>query len=131
MGEVEVRWEQQALRGGTLLERWHAHLVKPFVSREFAWLLRRRGVWHLEVMLGDRYPREIAIYTGKAPDQAMRHVQRWIAGRRRWEKLVLARGAEDPRGKFSRFAPDPSTHHYAVRLRELTRGHPCPFGGLD
>lgn len=131
MGTVEVKWEQQRLRGGTLLERWHAHLVKPFESREFAWLLRQRGAWHLEVMLGDSGIREVAVYSCRLPFQPMRHVERWIAARCRWEKLVLAKDAEDPRGKFQRFPPSASKHHLTLQIHEHMRGKPCPFGGLD
>ena len=131
MGKVEVNWQQQKLRGGALLERWHAHLVKPFESLEFAWLLRQGGVWHLEIMLGDSGIREVAIYTCRLPFHPMRHVERWIAARDRWERLVLAKDAEDPRGKFQRFPPSASKHRHSLQLREFRRGKPCPFGGLE
>jgi len=131
MGQVEIKWEQQRLRGGALLERWHAHMVKPFHSLEFAWLIRRGGVWHLDVMLRDGGIHEVAIYRCRRPNLPMRHVQRWIASGDRWNKLVLADGAVDPRGKFDRFAPDSTKHHFAVQIYEMNRGKPCPFGGLD
>ena len=125
---------RQTLRGGTPLERWHAHLVKPFESREFAWLVRRSGVWHLDVMLGATHVREVATYRCREPGAAMRHLERWIASRGRWEKLVLARGAEDPRGKYDRFAPSARKHFMAMQLRDLyrfnsTRPGPMPGQG--
>lgn len=125
MGAVEIQWVQFRMRGGTPLSRWHAHLVRPFVSREFAWLIRRNGVWHLEIMLGVTRIREVATYASEAA--AMKHVGRWIAARSRWEKTVLAHGAEDPRGKFDRFAPNASKHRLAIQLREMWRDAPDPF----
>ena len=110
------------MRGGTPLRRWHAHLVKPFVSREFAWLIHHNTVWHLEIMLGVSRIREVAIY--HCETTAMKHVERWIAARSRWERTVLALGAEDPRGRFDRFAPNAFKHHLAMQLREMWRGAP-------
>ncbi|WNL45633.1 hypothetical protein RKE25_19810 [Dyella sp. BiH032] len=99
------------------------------MSREFAWLIRRNGVWHLEIMLGVSRIREVATYQREAT--AMKHLERWIAARSRWERTVLARGAEDPRGKFDRFAPNAFKHHLAVQLREMWRGKPEPFDHFD
>lgn len=130
MGAVEVQWVQFRMRSGTPLSRWQAHLVKPFQSREFAWLVRRNGAWHLDVMLGATHVRQVAIYPCREPGAAMRHLERWIAARGRWEKLVLARGAEDPRGKYDRFAPSARKHFMAVQLREFYRFNPTRPGPM-
>lgn len=130
MAGIRVEWVRQHLQGGTPLERWHAHLVKPFESREFAWLIRRNGLWHLDVMLGDSGIRKVASYRSPGPAVAMRHVERWIAARGRWERLVLARGAEDPRGKYSRFAPSPAKHYVATQIREMYRFNPPRSGPM-
>lgn len=124
MGEIEVHWERQRLRGGTPLERWQAHVIKPFVSRDFAWVLRKDGYWQVYIMLRDVKIRRRAVYACKRPDMPMRHTERWITSADRWKRLLVASG-EDPRGKFDRFAPTSDRYCGAVQAWEffLHRGH--------
>lgn len=123
MGAIKVQWVQFRMRGGTPLSRWHAHLVKPFVSLDFAWLLRQNGMWQVHVMLRDLQIRQRACYTCCEPCLPMRHTERWIASAGRWERLLLARGAEDPRGKFDRFAPTAEKYYGKLMLWEFLREH--------
>jgi hypothetical protein len=135
MTGVEVQWKMQRLQQGAPLECWRARLVKPFVSRDFAWLVRQDGMWLVHIMLRDVKIRRRASYACQRPDLPMRHTERWIAAAGRWEKLLVADGAEDPRGKFSRFEPTSEKYHGAVRLWEFgwyvprSSAVPAPAGG--
>jgi len=93
---VQVQWVQMQSSGGTTLRRWHAHLVQPFVSREFALLRFHDGWWHLELLLADMPLRGVARYPRH--EHAMRQVERWIASR--WQRTVPADGG-DPRGMLA------------------------------
>lgn len=47
---------------GTPLERWEARLTKPLRSLVCAWIVRRNGMWHLEITLEDMKVRSAATY---------------------------------------------------------------------
>ena len=125
--EIQVQWVRQRRQGEP--ERWHAHLVKPFKTYEFAWLIRHEDGWHLDVCADGRRFRELAVYASRRPDVAMKHLQRWIIAADRWDRLVLARGAEDPRGlKFEQLRHQPSgyTYMFNVGLRRKVQNREMP-----
>lgn len=98
MGEVEVQWIQVRSRGGAPLERWEARLSKPMRSLVFAWIVRRGGLWHLEIMLEDMTVRAAATYRRR--EKGMHQLERWIASR--WRRAIPDWGVEDPRGRYGR-----------------------------
>jgi len=114
---VEVQWVQQRTRAGIPLARWHAHLIRPVISREFAWLIRQNDTWHLELMLSDMRIRKVATYA--RPQSAMKHVDRWIASR--WKRTIPAYGQDDPRERHGRDKSEGAKHRLAVQLRDMTR----------
>jgi len=98
MGEVEVQWTRVKFRGQLPLDRWEAALVHPFRSLVFAWIVRRNGLWHLEIMLEDMKIRHVATYVRR--EKGMRQLERWIASR--WKRTIPEWGVEDPRGYVGR-----------------------------
>ncbi|WP_146745282.1 hypothetical protein [Dyella jiangningensis] len=111
---VEVKWVRAKSRGDSAPERWRAHLVKPWMSCEFAWLVRRGDGWHLELMTRDLRIRDVAVY--RAPEHAMRHVDRWIASR--WMHTVPASDEDDPRARSERRQSKALKHWLAVLVHE-------------
>lgn len=117
-GMVEVKWTRAKSCGAAVPERWRAHLVKPWVSCEFAWLVRGGDGWHLELMGPDLSIRQVAIY--RRPEHAMRHVARWITSR--WQRTVPACDMDDPRERAGRRQSHALKHRLAIRIHEMT--HP-------
>jgi len=113
-GMVEVKWIHAKSRSDSTQERWRARLVKPWESCEFAWLVRRRDGWHLELMTRDLRIRDVAVY--RTPEHAMRHVDRWIASR--WMRTVRANDEDDPRGRTGRRQSKALRHWLAVLMHE-------------
>lgn len=111
--EVKVQWLRKPGRGGN--HRWHGRLTCPFMSMEFAWVYVRDGWWRLEVCLDGRTFREVAAYA--ASRTAMKHLECWISARDRTSGLLIARGADDPRGaKFERVLHQPSRSTYQTKV---------------
>ena len=117
MGDVEVQWVQVKTSRGTPLERWEARLTKPMRSLVFAWLVRRNGMWHLEIMLDDMKVRSAATYIHRT--KGMHQLERWIASR--WKRTIPDWGVEDPRGRTGRQTWPREKHRLAIGLSRAFR----------
>ena len=115
MGEVEVQWLQVRTSSGTPLERWEARLTKPMKSLVFAWIVRRNGIWHLEIMLEDMTVRPVASYIHRK--KGMHQLERWIASR--WKRTIPDWGVDDPRGRKGRITWPGAKHRMAIQLNRM------------
>lgn len=117
--EVEVEWVQIRSRGGAALERWEARLVKPMRSLVFAWIVRRDGMWHLEIMLNDMRVRAVATYLHR--EKGMSQLERWI--RSRWKRTIPDWGVDDPRGHKGRVTWPGEKHRMAISMSRTFGPH--------